>query len=607
MIDFVLKIGKEIKSSNYYELDFLSSFYKRKVENTYERISVCFYYKDETNNDFLETEEHLFFLIGYIFPRFDFRNMVKNKSLLDYYHLILEDYRRFLYTYKGNYTIILLNKKNKTVSLFNSILSTNFIFYFASAENVVVSSSLWLMLGSLKSFKIDPQALIEICIFDYILGNKTLIKDVYHLEYGDIAHLSNSQVKKENLYDFRKLIKSAPLTSKESTLNKANLIEVMKYNIKQIIDTERKFLFPITGGLDSRLNLSLVDNSDRKKIVTYTYGMEKSVQFRIAQKVVSTLELEHIPVYLNNEFSNLYPFYGENAILLSSGYAPYMRANFYYAFSKLQRIASSYVSGVFGSELIKPMHLSGGQSLNYSTVRLFREDDHWQILNEIFDRGREKGFIKAPLWTLEIKDKIYTYLESEYFKKYSGLNWKEKLFLFHLKEGMRKFFMEELSIERYLVRVYTPYLDLDFIEFLFSSSYAGLYNGIFEESLFKRRKGQYFYADVLGVTAPQLAEIPTDRGIVPKDLKSFFGWLKVVRGYFFTKMLKTKIIGNDTYNQNLWDNIFLNHFKDSLQVKDDFFNISFNYLDKVLRSGHSYEFSRHLSLKLWLNKVYQLF
>lgn len=607
MIDFVLKIGKEPINPIHYELDFLSRFYKRKVESTYDGISVCFYYKDETDNDFFETEEHLFFLIGYVFPRYDYKDSVANKLLSDYYQLVLDDYKKFLYTYKGNYTIILLDKKNKTVSLFNGIFSTNYIFYSASAGNVVVSSSLWLMLASLKSFDIDQQALIEICIFDYILGDKTLIKNVHHLEYADIVHLSNSQVKKENLYDFRELIKSAPLDSKGSTFDKTCLIDVMKYNIKEIINTERKFLFPVTGGLDSRLNLSLVDSGDREKVITYTYGMGKSVQFQIAQKVVSTLGIEHIPIYLNDEFENLYPFYGENAILLSSGYAPYMRANFYYAFSKLQKIATTCVSGVFGSELIRPMHLSGGQSLNYSTVRLFRESDHWKVLNEIFDRNRGKGFIKVELWVPEIKDKIYTYLKSEYFEKYQELNWREKLFLFHLKEGMRKFFMEELSIEKYLVRVYTPFLDLDFIELLFSSSYAGLYNGIFEESLFKRRKGQYFYADVLEITAPQLAKIPTDRGIVPEDLRSSFGWVKIVIGYFFTKMLKTKIVGNDTYNQNLWDNIFLNHCKDSLQIQDDFYNINLNCVDEVLRSGHSYDFSRHLSLKLWLNKVYQLF
>jgi len=607
MIDFVLKIGKEVKNYDHSELEFLYSFYKRKIENIYEGTYVCFYYKDETNNDFIETEEHLFFYIGYIFPRFKNNNTAEKNSLWDYYHRILKNYKNFLNEYKGNYTFILLNKKNKSVSLFNSILSTNYIFYFVSGDNIIVSSSLWLMLGSLKSFKIDIQALIEICLFDYILGDKTLLMDVHHLEYADVVHLSNSEIKKENLYNFRELIKSTPLVTKNSLSLRDSFVELMKYNIKQIVNTNRKFLFPITGGLDSRLNLSLVDNNDRDKIITYTYGMKRSMQFQIAQKVVSFLGIEHIPIYLNDEFRNQYPLYAGNAILLSSGYAPYMRANFYYAFLKLQQKASSCISGLFGSELIKPMHLSGGQSLNYSTVRLFREKNRWQILNEIFKRSSNEGFIKEQLWKLEIRDKIYNYLESEYFEKYPELNWKEKLFLFHLKEGMRKFFMEELSIEKYFVRVYTPYLDIDFIELLFSSGYAGLYNGIFEESLFKRRMGQYFYADVLEITAPQLAEIPTDRGIVPKDLKSPYGWIKIIPHYFFTKMLKTKVIGNDTYNQNLWDSIFLNHYKGSLQIQDDFFNININNIDKVLKAGHSYDFSRFFSLKLWLNKVYQSF
>lgn len=617
MIDFILKVGENVRSPNREKLDFLFRHYKKEVEYNYDGISLSLFYGDETADNFLETEDYIFFVIGYIFPIFDCRNILKAKSVSDYYQLLLsKGYRYFLNLYKGNYTLVLVDKKNKSVSLINSILSTNFIFYTLNSKGIIVSSSLWLMLDGMESFEIDTQALIEISIFDYVLGDKTLIKKVHHLEYADIVHLRNNpyRIVKEKSYDFQGLITS-PESKSFLRAGKADLIDIMRYNIKLIIDSESKCLFPITGGLDSRLNLSLVESNDKKKIITYTYGMEKSVQFAIAQKVVSTLELEHIPVYLNNEFTHSYPLYAENAILLSSGYAPYMRANFYYAFSKLQQVARACVSGVFGSELIRPMHLSGGQSLNYSTVRLFAGGDHLKLLNEIFEINKRRELVKASLWTAEIRDKIYDYLRLKYFARYhTGLpgespemSWKEKLFLFHLEEGMRKFFMEELSIEKYFVRVYTPYLDFDFVSKLFLSDYAGLYNGIFEESLFKRRKGQYFYADVLKVIAPHLAKIKTDRGIKPEDLHSIFGWLKVMAGYFYTKMVKTKIVGNDTYNQNLWDVKFFNHCKDRLQIQDEFFNISLKDLDKILENGHSYEFSRHLSLKLWLDKVYQLF
>ena len=82
-------------------------------------------------------------------------------------------------------------------------------------------------------------------------------------------------------------------------------------------------------------------------------------------------------------------------------------------------------------------------------------------------------------------------LDETYFSKYNTFGTKEILFMFFLTQEMRKLFLEALSIQKYFVDDFMPYLDIDFIKLLFQIQFAGLYYGIFEDNPIKRRKDNF--------------------------------------------------------------------------------------------------------------------
>ena len=475
------------------------------------------------------------------------------------------------------------------------------MYYNTTVNNFIVSTNLMLLLKN-KYCEINNQSLVEFSIFDYILGNKTFFKDIFKLEYGENINYKNIIQKRTVLYDYSNLIQSELLRTDESI---ELFSKLLKDNIHKFIKDKDIILLALTGGFDGRLNLALMDKIDYKKIVCYTYGMAKSNQISIAKEISSKLLLDYKPILLEDDYENGFCDNGYLAIMLSNGYAPFMRANFVYSFNKLKYFSRYSLNGLFGSELIRPMHICGGQSLNYSTIEIFMSGNFDESFDKIYKKYLKCGFIMQKYFTNEIKDTIKSYIKDNYIDKYSGFTKKEILFIFYLKEGMRKFFMEELSIDKYFIEQYSPYLDIDFIELLFKSPFAGLYNGIFEESRYKRRKGQLFYAHLMEKANNELSRIKTDRGYRPVDLLNNYNLYKVFLGYVFGKYFRKKIIGNDTYNTRKWENLFFKKYDNIIFNKDELYdnNLSTKYKNGEYLFNDGYDFSRHFSLKLWFKEI----
>ena len=77
-------------------------------------------------------------------------------------------------------------------------------------------------------------------------------------------------------------------------------------------------------------------------------------------------------------------------------------------------------------------------------------------------------------------------------------------FFFILQEGIRKYFMQEIQIERVYVTTRFPYLDDDLVELIYKTTFAGMYNGFLKKSMVKRRKGQLLYAHIINKYKPEL-------------------------------------------------------------------------------------------------------
>ncbi|MDP2923540.1 MAG: hypothetical protein Q8O30_07490 [Candidatus Omnitrophota bacterium] len=610
MIDFFIQISSNPEKTFSRPSQWLN-YYKKYVciENETFLNQVYYYsnsfYDAEHIQSLYENEKHYFFIFGKVFYRNHLPEQTK-KALLAYdvYQIVTRnhDHHKII---KGNYVFVLIDKNELSVTIVNSPFGV-IPFNYATQDNVIyLSSNLTMILDKLSHKSINKSALVQISLFDTILGTNTLINEIKQLQYGQRVLISRDKTKEEYYYDHAGLISNKPLSRKDSI---GQIIDTLQKN-SALLPIHQPFLLGLTGGYDCRLNFALLPEASYNYLTAYTYGMSSSPEIRIAQEIAGRYNLHYEKVILEEDFEKNYVEDADEVLMISDGFAPFLRTNYLYAHRYLSKFAKECITGMYGSEFIRPAHVARGAiTINTSTVQAFFSERILDSLVDYFYRIKKspKAYFKEEIFNDEALDKTIELISENYIKGKESLTKEQRIFNFYLNEGVRKFFMELIRVDRMFVNHNMPYLDLDFLELLLNTEYAGVYNNAFNESLIKRRKGQLLYVDAINRLKPELNDIPVDRGYKPKYLRTGAGWVCIVTGYIFAKKINKALKGNTTFNTKKWQTMLLSVNSTLLARHDSLFNsnlFSRFQQGEYLESEHV--FSRHYSLKRWfdINKL----
>jgi len=268
-------------------------------------------------------------------------------------------------------------------------------------------------------------------------------------------------------------------------------------------------------------------------------------------EISKKLNLQYQPVYLDEKFEQDYQECSDNAIAFSNGTAPITRANYPYAYKNLQDYSDLVITGLFGSEILRPLHNLGIQ-INNRSEKIFLGDDYPQAIREAIEEVKKKNYLNPDILS-KSADSIIRSFKEDYFDKYQKYDKVTRFFFFIIQEGIRKYFMQEIQIERPWITTRFPYLDDDFVELIYKTQFAGMYNGFLGKSKIKRRKGQLLYAHIIRKYKPEMGDFLLDRGYSSNDLlKPFpFNYLFLAKGVYDTQRYVRKF-GNDTFNSQKW-------------------------------------------------------
>ncbi|MCE1165361.1 MAG: hypothetical protein LWX07_08180 [Bacteroidetes bacterium] len=551
IIDFTGKqgIGKKIS--------FLSNpFYKNidavEYVKEYENSFAVFLEREKTENNYAEFNGVCLFLYGTVYTNKRHMERTGEKPRIIYastlYKMYAENGDGFTDFIKGSFVITIFDRTQNTFKVITDRLNVLPLYYYYGSGALIISSSVRIMLETeLVPKTPDYAALAEQLIFDFTLGTKTYFKEIKRTDNGTIYNFSASEKSETRYWSVERLYNKKLLPRKKSLeLLSAQLRE----NANLYCSDTGKVLVALTGGFDGRANLALLDRS-KEDFLCYSYGMPDSTQVSIPRKICGKLDLSYEPVLLDERYEKEHDECALEVVEFSNGTAPVMRSNYTYAYRKLKSFSSVNLMGLFGSEVMRPLH-NVGIMVNYYSEKLFLSDNPSETLDEIFEDIKKKNYIAAEIIdgsTQEIKKEIL----SEYFKKYNAYGKVLGFFFFILQEGVRKYFMQEIQVDRVYVTARFPFFDDDFVELMYKTPFAGMYNGFLGKSKFKRRKGQLLYAHIYRKFRPELGKIRLDRGYRPDDLlKPFpFNFLSLYKGVKEAAAYK-RAKGNDTFNPEKW-------------------------------------------------------
>jgi hypothetical protein len=539
------------------------------------------------------------YILGNIFTNQNYETKFgKSKKLYpeEIYNLFNEFGKSLTDYIKGIFLLLIFNENSQEYLLFTSRSGLLDVYFYHGKDFIILSSSIeFIVKNEQCKTKIDKVSLIQHHIYDYPLGDRTLFNGILSVSSASLFSYNLNNIKINKYFDYAESLQCPHSMSWAETWEQTP--GIFNKTIDLIHSDQEKICSALTSGFDSRSNLSRLLNSG-KEILYYSWGMPGSNELKIPSAIAAKLGFNYKPILLNGDFEEKYDYYAKQAVLWSDGRGTIRRANHTYGYSILSEYSRFNLTGLVGSELIRPTN-AVGHIFNEEFIEDFYSENPEKNIESHLDKLINRKLINEEIIS---ENRIKFFSETiEYFRSFSLIGEKYKqLYYFSLTEGFKKYFGHEIHGCRIYNFIQTPYVDDDFIDFILESPVPTLNIDAFRRNPKSLRLGQLFYIPILKKNKPILLKIRTGRFYKPSSLTSKFYPLSVLPGYL-RKLLRQRIKKNDTFDTPSWNNLFIQNNKNLMSTKNSIFNpINETELGKY----RDIEISKFLSVRYWLNEIF---
>ena len=312
------------------------------------------------------------------------------------------------------------------------------IFYTIIDSQIILSNNFKFVASKVEKQTIDKAGFWELFIYENTLLSRTLFKEVKYLQASSCLNYTNGSLGEVRYFNYD--------YEKKSEITDPYLDSMIDEMRSYFNNLEFKdYIFPISGGFDSRLFLSLFDKE--KTINNFiTYGFDKNIiENTAAKKVIDLLEYDKNNHTFHKLTEDKYLKDIDELSEISGGFIGVQNSHLFSYLSDTNFQNSNMISGVLADGIF-------GYACNPADDRNseLRASKYYQTLNQV---TLKYGIAK------EIADEIGSDLE-ELFS-----DWKENITLsnfdeyFYFRERNSKFMFGLVNVWRRYTNVIIPPLD----------------------------------------------------------------------------------------------------------------------------------------------------
>ncbi len=448
------------------------------------------------NDYFLETDQEIhyfetnkiFILFnGYVLPRSSItsggKGIIGCSEIYNLYQTFKKDFIQYV---KGNFIIIIGDSKGFTV--YSDRFAIRKFFMHVKNDEFIITDHLEEIT---KRIKLSPST-INMALYGityHFVNGGTIFNDVEHNQPGEVIIFGKERIKKFHYWNPSDLLKieSQPVS-----------IRMLAEEIKSFIqitasDTVSNISLSLTGGADTR-NLLACFLSLGKKPHVYTYGNPDSRDCMRASTIADKLDLEHSIYDLQIDPS----VFEENArriLSLSGGLASIHRVHRLMSVELESSIADIMYLGTLGGEFVR-----GVSEDDYIISPIVYEN--WNSSKIDIQSLSSYLLLKRIKKNNGIISDIKTVLESEPYMYGNSINRKINALSFitaHLHDA------QDINLYNTVFsQVYTPFMDIDYLEMLFSSKYSFNNKENIKNKYIRKTQNPVFAAHFLKEVYPSL-------------------------------------------------------------------------------------------------------
>ncbi len=592
MIDFILNVNLKEKCKCDFDNNNYKEFAKKSIEGDF--FSLSYYEDPQFSSNLYETEDEIIFFIGMIQkrnPNFNSKNIrYYAKDIKEIYLTNPSSYQNMI---KGNYALIIIDRKNRYVRFHSSISGLYRLFYYRNEAEIFISTSIDNILSQSRlHYTLDYTAIMEYALFDFPLSDRTFINEIKIADNHTTYKYSQDDLTHSRYYDYRKHFANiGSLSWKETYAKTPNIFNTVMDGL--LIDVD-KCNSALTSGFDSRTTLSyfLAKKKESIDVNFFSWGVAKNFEIEIPKKIAKIAGISYNPVIFDSVFEESFSSNIDEYLNIGDGVNNLKRANQAYSHKKLSKLSRYMMTGYFGSEILRPLG-STGTITRPKLERVFNSKNKKKVLTALINEELQEGFLNRTQFSnieelaKEINEDICDYLSTE--------NDFEKRLDFVLKESFRRFFGQEIHSCRKYSIILSPYFDDDFVEFIIKTPVLELDRLLVNKKSKALRLGQMFYLPILETNSKILTTIKTGRLYSPKQLSSRLFPINIAFNYLYYR-IKRKLGSFNTYSTKKWVKEYV---IDNQAIVDSDESIIQSFENKEIDQ----EFYKMLSLKIFLMKI----
>lgn len=434
----------------------------------------------------------------------------------------------------------------------NSFGATYPVYYAIEKERVVVSSSSFVVAEKTNSEKRNRRNLLERLLFNYPFFNSTWWENVWLLEAHRYLVLDKNGAAVKGDFEVSDYFGAPENASRDSLPALAALFQ----KETELFFPGEPFAISLTGGFDGRTLVAAAKKAGRN-FFTYSFGRPDSTDVTMPEAQAAKLRIPYFPIYLDENYVNFSSLDSAWALMQESEFnGNFGRPHYRYAARILSEKTNCILTGNFGSELFRALHLPGVMMSQHLINVFSAADDSWKdAIRQAASSWGENLFENEA-------ESLIADLEG-YLEKMKGWDPNHKFYRFVFNEIFRKYFGAELVMQSHHLNNRTPYLNFHFFRELNRTHWSGVHARLFEKVKRRRMKGQMFYATFIRQADAQLFHLKTNKGYSPADVLE--PWrLPLLAG----RVLWHKYVGNREIDDNSVD-AFIQKFHCSMAERLD--------------------------------------
>ncbi|MDX9694233.1 MAG: hypothetical protein RBT49_00425 [Bacteroidales bacterium] len=458
--------------------------------------------------------------------------------------------------------IIIVNKLNNAITIYNDIFGYNHIFYKNDDNKILISNSFDLI--NVKKNYISSYAILDLVLFHYLVGGTTPNNSIKKLRGGNKLFINKTEcveIPTKPIVDFLKERYEPQVHTLKNTR------QILQNEIRSKLDKSKTTYLTLTGGFDSRTLMSVLLDS-QIPFETITWGGVGNLQNIVSQEISNFLGIKHKDIYLSDDFLKNISFYSQEIIKSNSENPMILDMPQYFYMSESIPV-SNIITGFMGSEIIRGPSVSSQTTLTYVAAKLALSNS----LDEFHDFV-SKFLDELNLFNKDYLNQIlpeYIIKFNNYFTQESNTHKRALEFLFY--EKYVGFFKnaEKLHKPHNLIN---PYMNLDFITTILNQKTSILNYPVFKTTAKDHFDFYNVYAQIIKSAYPKMLNTRVDRGYKIKHLTKFYYYPLLV--YYHLKnhvMRRSKVKYAKPLDYPLWmKQLIIENLRNNQLGNADLFN-----------------------------------